>query len=140
MQKNHLATYTTVVKAPVEKVWDALTNPEMVKKYFFGSDLDTDWKVGSPIFWRGDYEGKGYVDKGHVLEYEANRRLSFSYLSSWAQMEDKPENYLMVIYEVSPVEEGTRLVITQSNYDAERARHSEINWASVMEGMKKLVE
>ena len=124
MQTNFKTNYRTIVKAPIEKVWNALTNAEIVKQYFFGSDQVTDWKVGSPIYFRGEYEGKSYEDKGIVQEYVPNKKLSFSYLSSWNALEDKPENYLLVQYEVKEVPEGTELTITQSNYDEEKAKHS----------------
>src|SRR5688500_7423959 len=141
MQTGHRTTYKTTINAPIEKVWDALTNPEMVKQYFFGSEQQTDWKVGSPIIWNGEYEGQSYVDKGRVLEFEPNHKLAFSYLSSWSNMEDKPENYLMVTYEVTPAENGgTELTITQTNYDAEKAAHSAENWKVVIDGMKELIE
>lgn len=140
MQTQHQITYQTLVKAPIEKVWDALINPELVKQYFFGSNQETDWKVGSDILWTGEYEGTTYVDKGVVLEYVPNKKLSYSYLSSWSGMEDMPENYLLVSYEVSETEGGTQLTITQSNYDEERAAHSAGNWAVVVDGLKKLVE
>jgi len=53
---------------------------------------------------------------------------------------DTPENYLEISYEVKTVVDGTGLTITQTNYDEEKAKHSEENWAEVMDGMKKLVE
>lgn len=140
MQTNHQSTYQTTIKAPIKKVWDALTNPEIVKQYFFGSNQVTDWKVGNPIIWTGEYEGTTYTDKGTVLEFVPNQKLAFSYLSSWANREDKPENYLRVSYEVKPTESGTELTITQSNYDEEKVKHSEENWAAVIDGLKKLVE
>lgn len=128
MQKNFKSIYKTIVHAPVEKVWHALTDPEMVKQYFFGSDQLTDWKVGSPILFTGEYEGKAYRDKGVVLEYVENERLAFSYLSDWSNMPDEPENYLHIVYEVKAVDGGTALTIEQTNYDAERQAHSEQNW------------
>ena len=140
MQTNFKTNYRTIIKAPTEKVWNALTNAEIVKQYFFGSDQVTDWKVGSPIYFRGEYEGKSYEDKGIVQEYVSNKKLSFSYLSSWNALEDKPENYLLVQYEVKEVPEGTELTITQSNYDEEKAKHSAENWKIVIDGLKKIVE
>lgn len=140
MQTNHQSKYKIIIKAPIEKVWDALTNPEVVKQYFFGSNQETDWKVGNPIIWTGEFEGTTYVDKGIVLEFLPNENLSFSYLSSWSGLEDKPENYLLVSYDVKSTETGTELIITQSNYDEEKAKHSTENWAVVIEGLKKLVE
>jgi uncharacterized protein YndB with AHSA1/START domain len=112
----------------------------MVKQYFFGSNQETDWNVGSKISWTGEYEGTPYVDKGVVLEYLPNEKLSYSYLSSWIVLEDRPENYLLVTYEVTQTENGTELTITQSNYDEEKAKHSTENWGVIIDGLKKLIE
>lgn len=140
MITDNISTYKTTINASVEKVWEALTNAEIVKQYFFGSNQETDWKIGSPILWTGEYEGTTYVDKGVVLEFSPNDRLSYSYLSSWSGLDDNPENYLSVTYEVKPIETGTELTITQSNYDEEKAKHSAENWSVVIDGLKKLVE
>lgn len=140
MQKKHQSKYHTIIKAPIDKVWEALTNPEIVKQYFFGSNQETDWNVGSKILWTGEYEGTTYVDKGVVLEFLPNEKLSYSYLSSWSGLDDKPENYLWVSYEVKDIDGGTELTITQSNYDEEKAKHSAENWEVVIDGLKKLIE
>jgi uncharacterized protein YndB with AHSA1/START domain len=140
MQTQYKSNYKTIIKAPVEKVWQALTDPAMVKQYFFGSNMETDWKPGSPLKFSGEYEGKGYEDKGVVQEYVPNQRLTYSYLSSWSGLPDEPDNYLLVTYEVKPVEEGTELTIIQTNYDQEKADHSSDNWNAVIDGLKKLVE
>jgi uncharacterized protein YndB with AHSA1/START domain len=140
MQTNHKSNYRTVVKAPLPKVWDALINPELVKQYFFGSNMETDLKVGSPIYFWGDYEGKPYKDKGIIQEYVPNQLLSYTYLSNWSNLPDVPENYLLVTYSVKEVDGGTELTIVQTNYDDEKAKHSEENWKIVIDGLKKLVE
>ena len=140
MQTNHQSKYQTIIKATIDKVWEALTNPEMVKQYFFGSNQETNWNVGSKVLWTGEYEGTTYVDKGVVLEYFPNKKLSYSYLSSWSGLDDKPENYLLVSYEVTQTESGTELIIKQSNYDEEKAKHSAENWEIVVDGLKKLIE
>ena len=140
MRTNHQSKYQTLIKAPIERVWEALINPELVKQYFFGSNQETDWSVGSKILWTGEYEGSKYVDKGVVLEFSPNKKLSYSYLSSWSGLDDKPENYLLVSYEVTQTKGGTELIITQSNYDEEKAKHSSENWAVVIDGLRKLVE
>ena len=50
--------------APAKNVWEALINPAMIKQYFFGTDVVSDWKVGNSIVWRGTWQGKEYEDKG----------------------------------------------------------------------------
>jgi len=140
MQTRHKTFYQTTINAPVSKVWEALTKPELVKRYFFGSNLVTDWNPGSPILFTGEYDGKAYSDKGIVLEYKPNRSLSYSYLSSWSGLADKPENYLIVSYDVKEAGTSTELTITQTNYDEEKAKHSEENWKSVIDALKGIVE
>jgi len=140
METQFKVQYNTTINAPLDKVWEALTKPEIVKQYFFGTDLLTNWKVGSPIIFQGEWEGQKYQDKGEVLEYEHNKRLSYSYLSNWSGKEDNPENYLWVCYEVKQDGTQTELTIHQSNYDEERAKHSEGNWASLVDEMRKIVE
>lgn len=140
METHFKIKYTATIDAPIEKVWDALTNPEIVKQYFFGTDLLTSWKVGTPIVFQGEWEGQKYKDKGEVLEYEHNKKLAYSYLSNWSGKEDLPENYLWVCYEVKPVGAKTELAIHQSNYDEERAKHSEGNWVMLVAELKKIIE
>ncbi len=134
-----LSTYKTIISAPVEKVWEALTNPEIVKHYFFGSNLVTTWSVGEPIYFRGEYDGKPYEDKGIVKTYEENKTLSFTYYTSWSELPDEPENYQLVTYTVTPSGGGTELTITQTHFSEERAKHSESNWELVVDGLKKIL-
>jgi uncharacterized protein YndB with AHSA1/START domain len=140
METHFKIQYKTTVNAALEKVWDALTNPEIVKQYLFGTEMITTWKVGDDIICKGEWEGQPYLDKGKVLEYVHHEKLSHSYLSSWSGMEDKPENYLWVCYEVKQTDNGTELTISQTNYDEERAKHSEGNWATLIDEMKKIIE
>lgn len=132
---------TILVRATPETVWEALTRPELVKKYFFDTLLSTDWNVGSPITFRGEWEGKTYEDKGTILAFDPPRGLSFNYWSSFSGTEDKPELRQIIRYELTKVDEGVRLTIHQSNTDTqERADHSAQNWQVVLNGLKTLVE
>ncbi len=138
-------TYTskasTIINAPVEQIWDALTKPEQVKEYFFGTDLDTTWEVGSPIFFRGEWEGKKYEDKGTVLEFNAPTSLSYDYWSALSGDEDKPELYQVLRYDLIQKEEGVEVTISQSNVETqEKADHSNGNWKMVLDGLKKYIE
>ena len=70
---NIIAKAQIDIAAPATEVWHALTDPESIAKYFFGSQVETDWKPGSPITWKGQYNGKSFEDKGEILEVERNR-------------------------------------------------------------------
>jgi uncharacterized protein YndB with AHSA1/START domain len=135
------ASASIVVQAPRQKVWEAVTEPALVKRYFFGTDLVTDWKVGSPLLFRGEWEGKAYEDRGKVLAFDPPRSLSFDYWSSFSGTEDKPELRQIIRYDLEEVGGGVRVTIDQSNVDTqERADHSAQNWKTVLEGLKSLVE
>lgn len=140
MQTDYKIQYKTTINASVEKVWDALTNPEIVKQYFFGTELISTWKVGQDIVYQGEWEGTKYKDSGKILEYVQNEKVVFSYFSSWTQKENTPENHLWISYVLKQIENGTELIISQTNYDAETAKHSEQNWAIVIDSMKKIIE
>jgi len=137
----YTSSISIVIHAPAQKIWDALTLPEQIKQYFFGTNLDTDWKVGSPIFFRGEYQGKTYEDKGHVLEFAPLNSLSFDYWSGFSGLADIPENYATIRYDLTHTDGNTTVTVTQSNVDTqERADHSANNWKMVLEGLRKLVE
>ena len=139
MQTQHKITYKTIIHGPKEKVWDALTNPDIIKQYFFGTELITSWEIGSEIKFQGAWEGQSYRDKGTILEYIKDEKLAYSYLSNWSGKEDLPENYLWVSYEVKEISGDTELTIYQTNYDEEKAQHSEASWASIIDGMKSVL-
>ncbi len=129
------------IHAPVAQVWDGLTNPVLVKQYFFGSELVTTWQPQTSIFFRGEWEGKAYEDRGTVLSHEPLKALSFDYFSSWSELEDSPENYMIIKYQVKVKGESTVLVISQSNIDTlEKKIHSAQNWKNMLSELKKLLE
>jgi uncharacterized protein YndB with AHSA1/START domain len=136
-------TLTTEVKfkAPAPEVWKGLTDPEVVKQYFFGTVLKSDWKAGSPITFSGEWDGKSYQDKGVIKEIVPGKYVKYSYWSSMAGTEDKPENYADVSYELDEKGDITTLTITQDNIKDEVSKeHSENNWHMMFDGLKKLIE
>jgi uncharacterized protein YndB with AHSA1/START domain len=134
-------TARTVIKAKADKVWDALTNPELIKQYLFGTEVVSDWKVGSSIIYKGVWEGKPYEDKGTIKELIPNRLLSTTYWSSISSGEDKPENYLLVKYELSESNGETTVTISvDNNPTQEEADHVAANWAYVLQALKDLLE
>ena len=132
---------STAINAPVRKVWQALTDPAMIKEYLFGTNTVTDWKKGSPIIYSGVWDGKTYEDKGRIVEIIPEKLLHTTYFSFMSGKEDRPENYANVIYEVQPGNDETILTISQDNIDDEtQLQHMEQNWGMVAGSLKKLVE
>ena len=141
MKSNLSAKVKTNINAPLGKVWDALTRPDIIKQYFFGTRTTTSWEKGSPITFDGEWEGKSYHDKGTVLDFQKNKLIKYNYWSSISGIEDKPENYVIVTYELREMENDVELTITQENIpDEKRKEHSEANWKQVLNDLKKLVE
>ena len=135
------ATVSLEINSTVSSVWKALTDPELVKQYFFGTELVCDWKTGSPIFFRGEWEGKKYEDKGTILDIEKEKYIKYNYWSSMSGTPDIPENYSTITYELSSNGNTTVLTILQDGIlDEERKKHSEQHWLYIMSAMKKLVE
>lgn len=97
--KEDLRTEDSItIEAPMARVWEALTTPELIKRWFFGVDTTTDWNVGSPIVHRGEYQGRPYEDKGTILEVEPPRRLVHSHWSPVSGVPDAPQNYQRVTW------------------------------------------
>ena len=138
---DHIATAETEIDAPPAKVWVALTDPEQIKQYMFGSQVETDWKQGSPIVWKGEYEGKKYEDKGEIVEIEPERRLKVTHFSPLSGQEDRPENYHSLVYELEESRGKTHVSLSQdNNRDEEAAEHSRANWEKMLAGLKQVVE
>ena len=92
----YAAKVSTVIDGDLDAVWQALTDPEAIKKYFMGATVATDWKEGSAITWSGDWKGKPFQDKGEILEVKPKQRLRYSHWSPLGGTDDAPENYHVV--------------------------------------------
>lgn len=132
---------STVIHAPVHKVWEALTKPEIIKQYFFNTNTYTDWTPGHSIIFKGEWEGKHYEDKGTIIDVKKNELIRFTYWSSMSGKADIPENYVLISYEVSGKDNDVTLTITQENIPDEKTKtHATENWNKVLKGLKKLLE
>lgn len=137
-----LAEKRITINAPAVAVWQALTDPEKVKVYLHDTNLVTDWKVGAPITWKGEWKGKSYEDKGEVLAVEPGKLLKNTHWSPMGGTEDKPENYHTVTYELAEQSGKTVLTLTQDNNASqeEADKMAENNWGPVLEGIKAVAE
>lgn len=141
METKCVASAAVAINAPPSKVWEALTRPDLIQQYLFGTKVTTDWRVGSPITYRGTWQGNDYEDKGVVLQNEPGQLLVSTFWSSLSGVPDVPENYKTVRYELAADGAGTLLTITQDNNDSqEEADHSAQNWRMVLDGIKRLLE
>jgi uncharacterized protein YndB with AHSA1/START domain len=139
--KGLVANASITINAPRSKVWKALVTPEPIKQYMFGTTVVSDWKEGSPISWKGEWQGRAYEDKGVILQLRPETRLQYSHFSPLSGLPDRPENYHTVTIELSTDGGGTRVTLAQDNNLTDEAReHSEKNWGMMLATLKKYLE
>ena len=137
----HTAHTQISIAAPPDRVWAALTTPELIKQFMFGADVHTDWKVGSPLTYTGEYQGKKYEEKGTIKKIEPNKVLAATHFSSMSGKHDVPENYALVTWQLQPKQDETVLSVDQDNIDSEKGvEQSKQNWTGVLQSIKKIVE
>ena len=138
---DHIAKAETTINAPIEKVWNALTDPGKISKYMFGTTVISDWKEGSKIVWKGEWEGKTYEDKGKILLFEPKKSLQYSHFSPLSGLSDSPENYHIVTIDLEEKDKQTIVTLTQTNNADEKTKDdSEKNWKMMLASLKKLLE
>ena len=144
-----LVKNTISIKASPIEIWDALVNPEQTKKYMFGCETVSDWKVGSELLWKGSYEGQDMVFvKGNIVDIRPGNFLAYTTIDPHnPAIPDLPENYLTVTYEIKENGEETILTTTQGDYskvaEGEKRYQETIDgggWQPILEAIKKLLE
>ncbi|MCC7448651.1 MAG: SRPBCC domain-containing protein [Anaerolineae bacterium] len=141
MKDSLIAQAHVEVNAPIVDVWDALVNPAKIKQYMFGTNAVSDWQEGSPIVWKGEWQGKPYEDKGKILKLQPQRLMQYSHFSPLSGQPDTPENYHTVTVELTPNGTGTSVMLSQdNNASAEERDHSAQNWSMMLTSLKKFLE
>jgi uncharacterized protein YndB with AHSA1/START domain len=134
---------TIQIEAPISKVWDALIIPELMKKWMSETDLSisTDWKIGSPIIIRGRLHGINFENKGKVLQFEPEKNLQYSHLSSISRLPDQVDSYSIFAFQLVPIENQTALTVTLSNFPTETIyKHLAFYWNVTLEILKRMLE
>ncbi len=141
MAKGITVTAKTSIDAPISGVWDALVNPDVIKRYMFDTDVESDWEEGSPIVWKGVWKDKPYEDKGKILKIEPETLLKVSHYSPLSGDADEPENYHTLTYELAEEDGKTTVSLSQdNNKDEKAAEHSRTMWEGMLKSLKKLLE
>ena len=142
MNKNLIASKSIEINAEPNKIWDVLTNPEKIKIFLFGTETITDWKIGSPIVFQGEFNGQQYKDKGRVVENIENKTLKYNYWSGFSGLEDKPENYSIVSYIIEKINGNkVKFTWTQEGFANEDGKyHAEQGLKTMLEQIKKISE
>lgn len=136
-------TYTksTVINAPVAKVWSVLTNHDLIPIFYFGMEWKTDWKKGGPIAFTGDYDHQRFEDKGFILDIQPEQFIHFNYFNPSAGKADLPENYTVMRFELKTDAAGTIFTVHQFGFRSEADFHTVVTkWDAVLYDVKRLSE
>jgi uncharacterized protein YndB with AHSA1/START domain len=131
-----------LVNAPINAVWNALTDLETMGRIMFNSNVRTDWSPGSEITFSGEHQGTVYHDKGEILIFDIEQEIAYTYLSSFSGLEDRPENYSRVSLQMAGMDDGeTTLTLVQENLPSkEAAIHADGGWGHALSTLKEIVE
>jgi uncharacterized protein YndB with AHSA1/START domain len=130
--------YVTYIRTTPGKLWHALTTAELVKQYWFGITVDTDWAVGSA--WRMLYDGR-LMDSGRILESIPGKRLVRSWVNEW-KPEFNAEGSSECVYELEPAGTATKLTVTHSieRPDSRFIEAVSDSWPMCLSNLKSLLE
>jgi len=136
-----IARASVTIIAPAADVWEALVTPAAIKEYMCGATARSEWVVGSPIVWEGQWRGRTYEDKGIILELVRERLLEYSHFSPRTGTADLPENYHIVTVRLFDNGAQTKVSLSQDNNPTDQAREeAERHWSVMLDGLKHFVE
>jgi uncharacterized protein YndB with AHSA1/START domain/DNA-binding transcriptional ArsR family regulator len=133
--------YEIYIRTTPQKLWDAITNPELTRQYFYGSSVRSDWKVGSPVV-HADGEGKPMLE-GKILEADPPRRLVTTFAARFnhdAESQKDPPS--RVTWAIEPRGEVCKLTLVHDDFESETATYKSVGpgWNPVLSGLKTLLE
>lgn len=132
----------TTIGAPTATVWKAMKGGAM----FPGTHIETDWKIGHPIVFKGDWKGRSFTDRGEIQSLSEARELSFSHWSDTDGSGERPPSYHVVKYELQPAGARTKVTLSQfiegeeTQVDAKNRAEFERNWTMMLESLKNAAE
>ena len=125
--------FATYIRTTPAKLWDALTNPEMTRQYYYQSRVITDLKVGGKFAYTGP-DGEINLD-GEILEVVPLKKLVTTFKATWA-----PEGETTrIMFEIEPMGEACKLTMTHYDYEKSKAG-VEMGWPMIVAGLKTLLE
>ncbi len=135
-------TKTIVIDAPATKVWDALTQPMLMKQWMSETDIDitTDWTEGSRITIRGQLYKKPFENSGKVITFQPTSELRYTHLSSLSRLPDVPENHTVLSFRLT-TNDATQIDFSIKNFPSETIyKHLAFYWNVSLELLKRFVE
>jgi uncharacterized protein YndB with AHSA1/START domain len=132
-----MAVFEIYIKTTAERLWEAIVDPELRKKYNFGVVTRSDWTAGSE--YRSEVGGGFEIAAGENLEVEPPRRLVQTFQALWSE-DVKAAGHSRVTWEIEPVGDSCRLLVTHDQLP--EGANSELfgGWPMILSGLKTLLE
>jgi uncharacterized protein YndB with AHSA1/START domain len=130
--------YVTYIETTPEQLWEALTNSAFSKRYWFGTEVRSDWNVGSSFALVTD--GKT-SDTGEILEADRPRRLSYTFKHElFEEMRNEPAT--KVVFTLEPYGNIVKLTVTHEGFmEGSKLLGAVSNgWPAILSGLKSLLE
>ena len=129
--------YEIEIATTPERLWQAITDPEQTRKYFFGARSISDWKVGSRWTSESD-EGEVYLD-GEILEIDPPRHLvhTLHVVHDPAAAAEAPSR---IEWEITPIGDRCRLTMTHTGRGPATTEYTAGGWETILGGLKELLE
>jgi len=143
MVESLVARVLVTINAPRANVWNALVDPEKIKQYILASDVTSEWRQGSSIVWKSEFQGKPFEIRGTILRLEPQRLLEFDQSRPIfrASQVVRPADYHRVTIELSGEGARTHLSLIEHGNATERElAHSQGGWQLALGNMKALLE
>jgi uncharacterized protein YndB with AHSA1/START domain len=137
-EKTMEKVFEIYIKTTPERLWEAITNPEMRAKYSFGIRVNTDWKPGSR--YEGVHTGApGSLLEGENLEVDPPRRRVQRFRALWGD-DVKAEGTSRVTWEIDPIADSCRLTVTHDQLREGANEQLYGGWPMILSGLKTLLE
>ncbi len=130
--------YEIYIKTTPERLWQAITDPEIRAKYNFGAGLRSDWTPGARLEM-GAPKAQGLLGEGKVLEVDPPRRLVHTMTALWGD-DVKAEGESRVTWEIEPVGDSCRLVLTHDQLREGANEQLYGGWPMILSGLKTWLE
>jgi uncharacterized protein YndB with AHSA1/START domain len=130
--------YEIYIKTTPERLWRAITDPEIRAKYNFGAGVTSDWTPGSH-FQMGQPAGGGLLGEGENLEVDPPRRLVQTMVALWGD-DVKSEGYSRITWDIEPVGDSCRLLITHDQLREGANDQLYGGWPMILSGLKTWLE
>lgn len=140
MDNNLTATRSIEIFANIDKVWDALTQTDKMKTYFFASEVKADWKEGGELLIKVNKEGGTREEKGEIQEFNPKVSLKYKY---WRDpMGQKEESFTTTSYQLEQISDATvKLTWSEEGFaDEDQKQRKEDELPNILNQIKLIVE